>query len=309
MPAIVYIVSEAYVPQLRASINSFRKHSGPEWKIIVGTMGELPDIAEADIQTNIATGAHFRTLNEEYTEREQVYALKPVLVNEVLTLFGFDACIFLGADVMFYGDITQVFLRTPGAFAACPHRLTPGEAYLNGGQVGWANLTGQLNSDIVFYRRSIEVLQFLDWQATILKNDCVYDKERGLFFDQTPLQFAFSFISSTNVIRHPGVNTAWYNLDERTVYFDEQEERLCVKHNNKLAPLIAFHFSGFDSKRPATLSKYTRNPKIITTTLVKLIQAYAAEVSNYAPIRTEPELQDQITPVPSTPTESSDGST
>lgn len=91
----------------------------------------------------------------------------------------------------------------------------------------------------------------LDWWSERLLTDCHVAPERGLFVDQRWVDFVPGLVSDLQIFRDSAYNVAYWNLPERELSVAEDGATLVDGR-----PLRFFHYSGYDPKRPATLSKH-----------------------------------------------------
>ncbi len=91
----------------------------------------------------------------------------------------------------------------------------------------------------------------LDWWSERLLTDCHVAPERGLFVDQRWVDFVPGLVSDLQIFRNPAYNVAYWNLPERELSLDDGGAVLVDGR-----PLRFFHYSGYDPKRPMTLSKH-----------------------------------------------------
>ena len=61
-----------------------------------------------------------------------------------------------------------------------------------------------------------------------------------------------SFVERVRILRHPGYNTAYWNLHDRAVTRDADG-----RFRTGGEPLAFYHFSGFDPNNPSALSKHS----------------------------------------------------
>lgn len=96
----------------------------------------------------------------------------------------------------------------------------------------------------------------LDWWSERLRTDCHVAPERGLFVDQRWVDFVPGLVEDLAIFRHPAYNVAYWNLFERDLEVDGDDYRAGGE------TLRFFHFSGYDPRRPETLSKHQTRVRI-----------------------------------------------
>jgi hypothetical protein len=87
----------------------------------------------------------------------------------------------------------------------------------------------------------------LDWWEERLAAFCRNDVSSGLFVDQRWIDLVPGLFDRIAVVRHRGCNVAYWNVHAR---------RLAARDELRLEsgePVIFFHFSGFDARRPERL--------------------------------------------------------
>lgn len=232
--ATLCIHSKAYQAKRNAQLVSLKRHL-PKWDHIVLNVTS-PDV--------IAT-------------------MRP---EAVLQLFarGYDGVLFLGADVMFYDSPTFLEGLAPHHSAVVtPHILTPvPNDGLHPSMQDFLK-SGQFNADFVYWRNCPQTVAFLQWQEAQHKVRC----DASTFWDQGWLNFVSSFLSGTHVLRHPGYNTAYYNLHERPITY--RNDRWYVGDS---AELVAYHFTGW---RDAHTISVHQNRQAFTPDLQRLYAEYA----------------------------------
>jgi hypothetical protein len=97
-----------------------------------------------------------------------------------------------------------------------------------------------------------------------LSNKCYADKFDALHVDQKWMDFIPAFFpNETLVTHHLGINPAIWNLHERELIIDGNEEyKIRDISSKEIFPLLFFHFSGFDPFKPALINR--RHPKYNT---------------------------------------------
>jgi hypothetical protein len=195
------------------------------------TLGELgiPDLA----------GFRFR-----YTCREVAIATKPFLLAHALDR-GFAGALFLDADLWILDSLEGLFRQVLAhPLTLSPHRLRPAATAADELRLLRA---GTFNGGVVGVGAGGS-RRFLDWWCRRVHADCRMAPEAGLHDDQRWLDLAPGFVEGFAVVGDPGVNVAYWNLDERP---------LGIRNGVWSAGdalLRLFHFSGFDPDKPARMS-------------------------------------------------------
>lgn len=85
------------------------------------------------------------------------------------------------------------------------------------------------------------------WWANRLERFCYNEISEGLFVDQKWMDFLPAMYPHDVLVSdHMGINAAIWNLHERTLIFKDGQYFINRNRDNKLFPLLFFHFSGFD---------------------------------------------------------------
>ncbi len=224
-----------------------------------------------------------RTLDElvaKYTSRYSKYLSKagPFLAavrpQAVLDLFdeGFDTVVQLGADVVFYSDASSL-LEMGADVVVTPHLLSPlpdDGKFPSNETVAHA---GHVNSDITVFRDRPAVRQFLEWQARVHESKCVEDKYT--LYDQTWLNFVPFFVQRTHILFDDRYNVAYWNYVERNL------RRVDGIWYTNDGPLVAFHFSGLDPRKPEHISRHQNRHKA-SGEFLEFIKSYLAAVTSHS---------------------------
>ena len=195
----------------------------------------------------------FRRMAFHYGPMELCCALKPRALRWLLEERGFERALYLDADVLFCARPQEAL----DELAACDVVLTPhlcGPAATPAGALAEAHVLrdGTYNGGFVALRRSASSIGFLNWWCEKLTHDCLVDSRRGLMYDQKWLDMVPALFPPTAILREPGYNVAYWNLDNRPVERDAGGKLVAGG-----APLVCFHFSffrGAGEERPFGLS-------------------------------------------------------
>lgn len=198
----------------------------------------------------------FENMTLYYNVTELSTALKP---SALKTLFknGSEKVIYLDPDIQVFdllSEVDQALDRSP--IVLTPHNLEP--IPRDGLRPTEADIleSGTFNLGFIGVRVSEISLKFLDWWEERLRFDSIASPAEMLFTDQRWIDLVPSYFP-IEVLRHPGYNTAYWNLHERE--FSLNAEKFFVNGE----ALKFFHFSGYMPDAPWILSKYvSNNPRI-----------------------------------------------
>lgn len=197
---------------------------------------------------------------------------KPLILRHALAQ-GFDAAVFIDADILVTGDLTPLLAAAAAhAVTLTPHLLTPQQGPARADHELTMIRSGTFNGGVVGVGAHPDGRAFLDWwQARLLTHNWL-EPWAGLHHDQRWLDLAPSFFAPVCIVRDPGCNVAYWNLGERTVY--RQHGQLLVNGG----PCRCIHFSGFDPLRPDVLSRHAPDTAPADSLVPAIAREYAAEL-------------------------------
>jgi glycosyltransferase involved in cell wall biosynthesis/SAM-dependent methyltransferase len=209
-----------------------------------------------------------------YDVMEFSTAVKPWLLRHLLDRPGVDAVAYLDPDIRIFNPIDEIERRArEHGVVLTPHFTEPlprddlkpsEEDILIAGtyNLGFIGLGGGETTD-----------SLLEWWSERLEKHCINNPAQGHFVDQRWIDLAPGLWPGIDVLRDPAFNIAYWNLATRALSFEDGEYRVDG------LPLRFFHFSGFDPRRPAELSKHqTRVDVKSNPALVRICAEYAEEL-------------------------------
>lgn len=171
------------------------------------------------------------------------YVLKQTNWNKI--------CIFIDADIYFYGSLNSCLDElNNNAVILTPHSLGPISDDLEHMYLmhGWINA-----GFIAFNGKHPKSVDILEWLINRISRRGYFAPEYGLSCDQTWLSLLpLIFNDVIFMSKHPGLNVAYWNLDERRV--NKYDSGFWASDK----PLVFFHFSGFEDISKGMLSKHSR---------------------------------------------------
>src|SRR5690606_23036122 len=184
-----------------------------------------------------------------YDVTELATALKPALLQHLLGA-GYAAAAYFDPDVWVRGDLRGVFddAATHG-IVLTPHTLAP--VPRDGLEIQERTIMRAGIFNLGFIAVGEGATTFLQWWHDRLRTDAVVDFDNALFTDQRWIDWVPALFGHV-VSRDPGLNVAYWNLHERPLSVAEDGTVLAAG-----APLRFFHFSGFDTASPWSLSRFT----------------------------------------------------
>jgi hypothetical protein len=200
--------------------------------------------------------------------------VKPTFLKHLLARHGLERVVYLDPDIFVYSPLTPVFdaLRENDAVLT-PHLTSPVfDGKLPGEQEMLYN--GTYNLGFYATRNTPEAVAILSWWERRCLDLGFSEGRTGLFVDQKWMNLAPGLFDRVAILRHPGLNMAYWNLNDRTLSGDATAPLVNGSH-----PLCFFHFSGLVPTDPANLSKNTDRFTLATRPdLLPLFAAYKKAV-------------------------------
>ncbi len=196
----------------------------------------------------------FNAMSFRYDIMELATAIKPSVFRHMLEAQGFQRVVYLDPDLLMFRALQSVTaaLDSGATGAMTPHSLQP---LPPGRQIGNATLqqAGCHNLGFLALTAAPECLAGLRWWETRLRQHCRRDRTpSGEFVDQKWMDFWPLLCPGTHVLRDPGLNVAYWNLDERPL------RRVGDTWYAGPAPLAFMHFSGIRIGPPLIPSVHRR---------------------------------------------------
>ncbi|HEX7506412.1 MAG TPA: hypothetical protein VF550_06540, partial [Polyangia bacterium] len=179
----------------------------------------------------------------QYTLLEISTAIKPFVIEKLLTQDGYDQVIYFDPDIRIYNSLDEMMrLLETHAVLLTPHLTEPTHDDKRPSERD-IMCCGVHNLGYLGVRRTPGSDRLVKWWQERLLRDCVVDFERGLFVDQKWMDLAPSLCEGVYVNRDPSWNVAYWNLHGRRI------EKAGQGYTVNGTPLTFYHFSGFDPDR------------------------------------------------------------
>lgn len=299
----VSISFENYHSQVKVLEDSFRKHHNipfawarvsQDLDSVVIRINETQEETEFKLPSPLDDMVHL-----VYNYTESATAVKPFVLRHLLGI-GYEQVIYLDPDTFFLESLDLAGIIGDSALTLTPHRLSPVPDDDNFPNYRDFLQSGAYNLGFISVGDNPECLKFLDWWSEMVTLNCVSKPSVGLFTDQKWIDLVPSLFEA-RINKHPGLNVAYWNLDERLISRGEGGYLV-----NKESHLIFLHLSGLSEKSPKhELSKHelgrSRHRNAVNLGLEFLLAEYKHKIrsaSNSAKFRTEPRLnlKDSIEP-------------
>lgn len=254
-PVVCTIVARNYLAQARVLARSFADHHLGERLQVLVIDDVAGDCCHRDEPFDVLGPADLvlglRDMHEMalyYDVMELATALKPSLLLTLLERFGGRPVVYLDPDVMVFSpldDLTDLVERHP--IVLTPHTTKPMARDTMKPSEFDILASGSWNLGFAAVGR--DATAFLEWWALRLKLDAAVDHANMRFTDQRWVDLAPGYFD-VHPLRDPGYNVAYWNLDQRALSWTRDRFEVDGR------PLVFFHFSGFDPRRPHILSKH-----------------------------------------------------
>jgi hypothetical protein len=252
MPNVHYFTSIAanYIPKARILARSIKRHD-PDARIHVVLCDTVP--AGFDLASEPFDELHLvGDLNIPDVERwlfqhqlvEICTGAKGPALWKLLHQPGVEQVYYFDPDMVVFDDLSRLHAQLAGASVVLtPHLVAPesDDRAVRHNEIT-ALKHGVFNLGFVGVRPTADGLAFAAWWRDRLLAWCWDDIPNGLFTDQRWCDLAPALFDGVRVLRDKHYNVATWNLTHRDVKLAEGG-KLAIDG----APLVFFHFSGFDS--------------------------------------------------------------
>ena len=253
------IATANFLPQAKTVGDSFLSHH-PGDKFCIALLDKLDSSFDKTffgsievIEVGEIGFPHFQEMADRYSIFELSNSLKPFCAEFLLDHYAdLSVLIYLDSDVFIYHNMNELeTLLNNCNIIISPHFFTPLPADgIKQNERHFLN-SGLYNGGFFAISKNDEASRFLSWWKERMRTLCFVDVAKGLFVDQIWLNYVPLYFNGVHLIEHPGFNVAYWNLHEREI--TKKGEQYVV---NDSAPLVFFHFSGYNIERAEVLSKY-----------------------------------------------------
>jgi len=174
----------------------------------------------------------------QYTILELNTAIKPFVFEWIFKNKSFDQVFYFDPDICIYNSLSDMCeTLSHSQIMLTPHLTDLLDDGKHPNEVAILQ-SGTYNLGYLGLRNMPEALKLVKWWQSKMLRDCVVDIPRGLFVDQKWMDLVPGMYAGVHVERHPGWNTAYWNINHRQVTKDSDQFQVDGK------PLVFFHFSG-----------------------------------------------------------------
>ncbi|UCH34628.1 MAG: glycosyltransferase [Armatimonadota bacterium] len=253
--AICTIASKNYLAHVRTLAESFRRFH-PEVQVYLLLVDRLDGYFDPqnepfttvllqDLSIRNSPGFRF-----QYTILELNTAAKPFFLEHLFEHCGHDKLLYFDPDIKFYAPVTPLFEALDScSVTLIPHLTAPllDQAKPNERDILRA---GAYNLGFIGLARAPVTIPLLRWWQDKLYRECLVDFDAGLFTDQRWMDLVPGMFEGVRVIRDPGYDVAYWNLQHQRI------ERRDGEYAVNGEPLRFFHFSGFNPANRDAISKH-----------------------------------------------------
>jgi hypothetical protein len=251
------IVSPNYLAFARTLAESYlAQHPGHRFFVlIVADLDDRSSFAAETFETVLLPELgldDLRGIAMEYDILELNTNVKPTFMAHLFMRFSLERLIYLDPDIYCYAPLTPVFdaLETSDAVLT-PHLTTPlNDTKTPGEQEMLYN--GTFNLGFIALRNTPNSFALLSWWEHRCLKLGFSEGRTGLFVDQKWMNLAPGLFERVAILRHPGCNMAYWNLNDRTLSGPSTAPVV-----NESVLLCFYHFSGIVPSDPDSLSNHT----------------------------------------------------
>ena len=162
-------------------------------------------------------------------------------------------CLFLDPDTFVLQDIESRLFQLAGDILLSPHTFQPYPSDGKSPDDLEISMSGFINGGVMFGRAHATSLAPLLWLKSKIATQWFVAPLKGLYADQIWLSaLPYYFNKNVTLINDLGINVAYWNLHERSLYLEGMTQTLRLTTGE---PVRLLHFSGYDVEKPLTLTR------------------------------------------------------
>lgn len=250
--AICTIVSLNYFAQAMSLMKSVRKqHKDVELHIL------LVDVTK-DIEVKRAVEAHeelahityvsdigiegFEHMSFKYSVVELNTAVKPFFLEYLLEKYAYENAIYVDSDILLFQPLDKIYdLLENDSIVLTPHLISSEEDEdTEISKLDDFLQYGVYNLGFIAIKNDENGRDLLKWWAKELREKCLLEPEKFLAWDQKWMDFTPALFDGVYVLRDPGYNAAFWNIQKR--YITKKDG---IYYVNDKYPLVFYHFSHY----------------------------------------------------------------
>lgn len=183
-------------------------------------------------------------------------ALKPIFMKYLFTKMNYQNVIYLDPDIQVFSKLDFLLEKIEYySIILTPHILNDLDGGVN--ELNEYLKHGIFNLGFIALKNDCNSRKLLDWWSGKLMDNCYYDIDNGMAWDQKWLDFVPVLCDSVYILKNPGYNVAFWNLHERII--SKKNNEFYVTSNCKL---VFYHFSHYRIERPEYVVYFDDGDKI-----------------------------------------------
>ena len=197
----------------------------------------------------------WNTMAFKYNVIEFSTSIKPFCINFLFRTYS--NVLYLDPDIYVVNNLAYIFnkLEEKDIFIT-PHYLTIEENYTGAVSEEEILFVGIYNLGFLGIRNSPIGNKVVSWWMNRLRDKCYADKFDGLHVDQKWFDFIPAYFpKNVEISHHVGINTAIWNLHERTLSEISNKYFVINNQTGEKMELLFFHFSGFNPRNPTIINR------------------------------------------------------
>jgi glycosyltransferase involved in cell wall biosynthesis len=252
---ICTIIARNYLPAARVLASSFLEHH-PDGRVstlviddLYGEVDAASELFEVLRPGDVGIEAEeFHRMAMIYEVLELATAVKPWLIEHLLSLGDADAVVYLDPDIRVYAPLDELSaLAQTHGIVLTPHVTAPMPR--DGKSFDETAILAAGIYNLGFIAVGTGSQPFLDFWKERVYRECQIDVQNMRFVDQRWMDFTPG-IFDCHVLRDTTYNVAYWNIYQRDLRWTGEGYLVDGQ------PLKFFHFSGFDVNHPSLLSKH-----------------------------------------------------
>ena len=254
--AICTIISKNYLAHARVLTESFLKNNpnGKVFVLLVDTIDEKFDLNKEKFSLVKIDEIGIENLESfcfKYDILEQNTGAKANFLKYLFEKYNLKKLAYFDPDIMITNSLENLWgLLDKKSIVLTPHLTSPITDDRHPSEMDILR-SGSYNLGFIALSHNKTSSKFLDWWIPHLMKQGFSDIENGLFTDQKWIDLVPSIFDDVYIIRHPGYNVAYWNLQQRNVEILNKDT---ISVNNK--PAYFLHFSGFSPEKMENISKH-----------------------------------------------------
>lgn len=257
------ICAKNYLAQAFTLRESFKKHN-PNCDFFIFLSDDSVGIADGVITLEDSWIPNWKQMAFKYNVIEFSTSVKPFCFKKLFQE-NYDKIIYLDPDIYVTNPLDEIFdFLDNKTIVLTPHYCNIQTEYTGSITEEEILFVGIYNLGFVAISNNVIGNKIIDWWMNRLSNKCYADKFDALHVDQKWMDFIPAFYpNDTLITHHLGINPAIWNLHERELIIDHENNfKIRDISSQKVFPLLFFHFSGFDPFNPSLINR--RHPKYNT---------------------------------------------